>query len=42
MPTSASVECGYEWFQSSVKISGIEERCVKDNTQRCGITTESV
>lgn len=40
MPTSASVECGYEWFQSSVKISGIEERCVKDNTHWCGITTE--
>ena len=42
MPTSASVECGYEWFQSSWEIRGIKERCVKDNTQRCGITTERV
>lgn len=42
MPTSASVECGYEWFQSSVKIRGIKKRCVKDNTHRCGITTERV
>ena len=42
MPTNASVECGYEWFQSSVEIRGMKERCVKDNTQRCGITTESV
>ena len=42
MPTSASVECGYKWFQSSVKIRGIKECCVKDNTHRCGITTERV
>ena len=42
MPTSASVECGYEWFQSKVENSWYQGHCVKDNTQRCGITTEGV
>ena len=29
-------------FNRTEKIRSIKERCVKDNTQRCGITTERV
>lgn len=42
MPTSASVERAKCGFNRKQKIRGIKERCVKGNTQRCGITTERV